>query len=94
MELVAQDLACYRLDSSTEWIDQYVKKIGFDGIYEYQEKVYSALKKLGKGRHYNIEKDVAADKQELFIKLACMYFRHDGELYFEDDFSKIYRNKL
>lgn len=95
MEVIAQsNLVSYRLDNNTAWIDRYAEKLSFDALYEYQEKVYSALKKLGKGRHYDIERDVPADMQELFIKLSCMYFRHDGELYFEDDFTKIYRNKL
>ena len=95
MEVITQQsLAIYRLDKNTDWIDRYAKKIGFDAIYEYQDKVYSALEKLGKGRHYDIVRDVPEEMWELFIKLACMYFEKDGELYFEDDFTKIYRNKL
>lgn len=88
-------LVQYRPSVDFSWHLRYLRKIGSDELYEYKDKVYSALKKLPKGHCYDIYKDVPEDMQELFIKCADMYMtQYDGELYFTDDFTKIYRNKL
>jgi len=85
----------YRLTDDTEWIDRYAEKIGFQGIYDYKDKVDKALDSLKKGRYYNIAKDVPDDMQELFVKLCCMHIRDiDHDIIMSDDYSLVERTKM
>lgn len=85
------DLSKYRLpDNDTkEWMVDYIRSMGFREYMDYEEKVYHVLEVLKSGKHYNIEKDVPPDKQELFIKIGCLYIQDHPEVMFSDDYTKI-----
>lgn len=64
-------------DNRFSFFPDAIKSIGEDAFKEYFTKVYRALDSLRPGRHYNIIKDVPADKQELFVKICHLYtFAH------------------
>ena len=87
-----ENLSRFALTNQLEWIDRFIEQLGCKGMDDYHKKVFSALEKLRPGRHYDIARDVPHDKQELFIKLACMYIRDiDGSIIFDDDYCKIYK---
>jgi len=86
------DLSGYALTNQLEWIDRYCEQLGNKGLDDYHKQVFGALEQLRPGRHYDIARSVPQDKQELFIKLSCMYIRDiDGSIIFDDDYCKIYK---
>lgn len=76
-------------NDSKEWMVDYMHSMGFQKYMEYEEKVYHALDVLKIGKHYNIEKDVPPDLQDLFVKLGCLYIQQHLEIMFSDDYTKI-----
>lgn len=90
-----RDLIQSRLpdDDSKEWMLDYMHSLGFVEYMDYERKVFNALDILKPGKHYNIEKDVPLDKQDLFIKLGCLYIQQHPEVMFSDDYSKILKIK-
>lgn len=90
----AVNLSHFRLDDRSDWVDRYYDSLGQRGFQDYRMKVYNALSKLRKGHFYNVL-DIEEEKQELFIKFCCEYILHyDGDIYFDEDFTKVWRNKL
>ena len=90
------DLSQYRLTASMEWVDRYIAALGLQEFANYQEKVYHALQILRPGKHYDLVRDVPEDKQELFIKLCCMYMISVDpyNLNFSEDFTRIEKDHL
>lgn len=89
------NLIQYRLpdNDSKEWMINYMHSMGFREYMEYEEKVYHALDVLKPGKYYNIEKDVPPDKQDLFIKIGCLYIRQHPDVMFSDDYTTIKKTK-
>lgn len=91
-----ESLIKYRLPDDDEgfWIYDAVQAMGLPAFTEYEEKVEKALDKLCPGKYYDILNDIPAAKHDLFVKLCCRYIHTHPEVYFSDDYTKIYKSKI
>ena len=84
------DLRKYRLadDEHGAWIDKTIKAMGYDEYRQFRDRVWNACKVLKPGKFYDV-RDIPEDKQELFIKICCIYIQTHPEVVFSDDYSRL-----
>ena len=86
-----ETLERYRLNDMSQ-LDRYLEKSRINEYFEYKNKIFVALDNFKIGHCYNIQKQVPKDKQDLFIKICCLYIlQHYKEYIFSDDYSLIER---
>ena len=88
------DLSKYRLpdNDDKQWMLEAMHNMGFDRYMNFEKKVFDALDRLQPGKFYDIT-EVAEDRQELFVKLGCIYIQTHPAVVFSNDYSKIERTK-
>ena len=88
------DLRKYRLsdDSHGEWIDEAIQTMGYEEYLKFRDAVWNALKVLKPGKYYDV-RSISPDKQDLFIKISCIYIQTHPEVVFSDDYSKLEKEK-
>ena len=84
------DLRKYRLpdDSRGEWIDEAIKEMGYEEYSHFRDRVWNALEVLKPGKYYDVT-EIPADKQNLFIKISCIYIQTHPAVVFSDDYSRL-----
>ena len=89
------NLSSFKLNNHTGWIDRFLASMGEEEFDSYEHKVYNALNILKPGWCYDIVELIPENMRELFIKFCCMYIEYiDSEIFFNDDYTLVFRNKL
>lgn len=84
------DLSTYRLpdDDNRQWMIDAMDTMGFERYMKFESRVVHALDVLLPGKYYDV-RDISSNKQELFIKISCIYIQTHPEVVFYSDYSKI-----
>ena len=61
------------LPKSWDWWELYKEKLGELKLLEYMNRVYKLFIKMKPGSFFSIEKKVAEENRDLFIKMCCMF---------------------
>lgn len=77
-------------DNRNSFFKDSLKKYGEEEFKDYYLKIHRALDQLKPGRHYNILKDVPADKQELFVQICQDYTFANPKYDFDLEITRIH----
>ena len=88
------DLTKYRLgdDEHGAWIDKAISTMGYDEYVRFRDRVWNACVVLKPGKYYDVC-EIPSDRQELFIKVCCIYIQKHPEVVFSDDYSRLMKEK-